>query len=58
MIWEAVIVIYLLMGLIFSWMSDKGHMSLYNTPLPWSYWVAGTLGWPVAFIIGGWRKIK
>lgn len=56
MIWEAVVVTYLLMGLLFSWMSSKGHKSLYGTPLRWHGWVAGTITWPIAFIIGGRRK--
>ena len=53
MIWEAVTVVYLVMGLLFSWMSNKGHKSLYGTPLSWHSWVAGAIGWPIAFIIGG-----
>jgi hypothetical protein len=56
MIWEAVIVVYLLMGLGFSWMSNKGHRVLYGTPMHWSAWIAGTIGWLPAFIIAGWRK--
>ena len=53
---EAVLVVYLLMGLGFSWMSDKGHRSLHGKPMHWSAWVAGTIGWFFAFIIAGWRK--
>ncbi len=56
MIWETVIIVYLLMGVGFSWMSDKGHKSLYGTPLSWHSWVAGIIGWLPAFIIAGWRK--
>ena len=56
MIWEAVIGGYLLMGLLFSWMSAKGHRVLYGTALHWSAWVAGTIGWPIAFIVGGRKK--
>lgn len=56
MTWEAFLVVHLLMGLGFSWMSNKGHKSLYGTPLHWSAWVAGTIAWPIAFIIAGWRK--
>ncbi len=57
MIWEAVIVVYFLMGLMFSWMSDKGSRVLYDRPLHWSAWVVGTIGWLPAFIIAGWRKM-
>ena len=55
-IWEAFLATYLLMGLLFSWMSGKGHKVLYGTPLPWHGWVAGTIGWPIAFIIGGRKR--
>ena len=57
MTWEAVAVTYILMGLMFSWMSNKGSWVLYGKPLHWSAWVAGTFGWPIAFIVGGWRKM-
>ena len=56
MIWEAVVVVYLLMGLGFSWMSSKGHKSLYGRSLSWHGWVAGAVAWPIAFIIGGRKK--
>ncbi len=57
MTWEVAAVTYLLMGVMFSWMSNKGHRLLYGRPLHWTAWVAGTIGWPIVFIIGGWRKL-
>lgn len=56
MIWEIVVATYLMMGLLFSWMSSKGHKALYGTPLSWYGWVASTVGWLPALIIAGWRK--
>jgi hypothetical protein len=56
MTWETFLVVYFLMGLGFSWMSAKGHRSLYKRPLHWSAWVAGTIAWPIAFILGGRKK--
>lgn len=56
MTWEAVIIVYLVMGLGFSWMSSKGHRALYGTPLLWPSWVAGIIAWPIAFIISGRKK--
>ena len=55
MSWEVMVIVYLMMGLGFSWMSDKGHRALYSSPLPWPSWAAGIIGWPIIFI-AGWRK--
>ena len=56
MIWEAVIVIYLLLGLFITWMASIGHMLKYGTPIGWPAWVAGPIAWPVMLLVAGRKK--
>lgn len=56
MIWEAVIITYLLLGLFTTWMASIGHKLIYGTSYGWPAWIAGTVGWPIAFLIGGRKK--
>lgn len=55
-VWAAIVVTYLLLGLFVSWLASVGHRAKYRTPLGWPVWVAGIVGWPVAFLIGMRRK--
>ncbi len=48
----AVIVVYLVLGLIVTWLSSVGHKFLYGTEYGWPMWIAGVTGWPVLLLIG------
>ena len=51
MMWEAVIIVYLMLGLALTWMFGIGRMLARGRPIKWHEWVAGTIGWLPVLVI-------
>jgi hypothetical protein len=56
MTWELVIVAYLILGLMTTWMASVGHKVKFGRFFHWNEWVAGTIGWLPGLLIGLWRR--